>query len=56
MKALQNFTRWMEKNLEQPFYQAEVVRAELSRGDINRRNNESNKQMRHNKLALHVTK
>lgn len=56
MKALQNITRWMERNLEQPFYQAELIRAELSRGGTNRHNKETRKDMRLNKISLHVTK
>jgi len=56
MEALQNLTRWMEKNLEQPFYQAEIARAELSRDNAGRHNKGSYREMKHNKVALHVTK
>lgn len=56
MKTLQNLTRWMEKNLEQPFYQAEIARAELSRGDVRRHNKGSYRGIKHGKVALRVTK
>lgn len=52
MKTLERFTRWMEKNLEQPFYQAEVARAEFQRGNGRNSDKDTYREIGHRKVAL----
>jgi len=56
MKTLERITNWIVKNLEQPFYQAEVTRAEVMLGSDRRQSKRVLRGMIHSKLALRVTK
>lgn len=56
MRIMERLTRWMETNLERPFYEAEIARIQALRVDERNCGFRTVDRIKHKKVALKIVK